>query len=434
MVEKSITSNNNSHSKVNKRIVLLTYGSRGDVEPFVALGLRLLQEGYEIRLIAPVPFKAFAESYGIEFVAINSDPDELGQLFANQAGKNWFKMIKSMAEHVKPITIDAFQTIKNSTQDADLIIHSFLMTDAGRTIAQKQGIPDISAQLFPVFMSTGEFAPVALPDLPFGKNYRKSMHNLNTFMFKNSARFMLKRLKKTTPELPDLAPWPFSEPLQQQPPILFAYSEQVLPKPNDWPSNAFVTGYWQLPIPADWSPPAELVSFIQEGDPPIFFSPGSMQSEKSNELLAKVIQAASNMNKRIIVGVSPEVVPSELLSEDVFCVKGIPYRWLFPQMSFVIHHGGAGTTGTAVTAGIPNSAIPFSVDQTFWAKRLTKLNVGPQFPSLNKLSIEKLEELILDGVNNSDYKKQAEKIAEKIKAEDGITSAIEIIKQKIEII
>lgn len=429
MVEKSIFSLNHDQINQGKRIVLLTYGSRGDVEPFIALGTRLLQIGYEVRLIAPVPFMSFAESYGIEFVPINSDPDELGKLFANQAGKNWFKMIKSMADHVKPIAIDTFQTIRNSTQDADLIIHSFLMTDAGRTISQKQGIPDISAQLFPVFMSTGEFAPVALPDLPLGNSYRIGMHKLNTFMFQSSARFMFKRLKKTSPELPDLAPWPFSEPIQKQPPILFAYSEHVLPKPNDWPSNAFVTGYWQLPIPSDWVPPTDLITFITHGEPPIFFSPGSMQSKKSDELLTKVLHAARNINKRIIVGVSSEVVSPELLGKDVFCVRGIPYRWLFPQMSFVMHHGGAGTTGTAVTAGIPNSAIPFSVDQTFWARRLNKLGVGPQFPSLNKLSIDKLEELIIDGVNNIEYKKQAENIAEKIKTEDGIASAIKIINQ-----
>jgi len=104
----------------------------------------------------------------------------LGQLFANQAGKNWFKMIISMADHGMPIAINTFQTINKYTQDADLIVHSFLMTDAGHTIAQKLRIPDISAQLFPVFLSTGEFAPVALPDLPLGKYYRISMHKRNS--------------------------------------------------------------------------------------------------------------------------------------------------------------------------------------------------------------------------------------------------------------
>jgi hypothetical protein len=104
----------------------------------------------------------------------------LGQLFANQAGKNWFKMIKSMVDHLMPIAIIAFQTINKYTQDGDIIVHSFLMTDAEHTIAQKLGIPDISAQLFPVFLSTGEFAPVALPDLPLGKYYRSSMHKRNS--------------------------------------------------------------------------------------------------------------------------------------------------------------------------------------------------------------------------------------------------------------
>ena len=414
-----------------KRIVMLTYGSRGDVEPFVALGLRLMNEGFLVRLIAPKTFRQLVETTGIEFIPIDSNPDELGQLFANSAGSNWFKMIKSMADHVMPIAREAFQTIVNSVDEADLIMHSFLMTDAGHTLAEKLDIPEISVQLFPVFLSTGEFPPVALPDLPFGKLYRKAMHNLNTVMFRNSARFMYKRLQKTSSELPHLASWPFSGPVENQPPILFAYSNHVLPKPDDWPSNAHVTGYWQMPLANDWDPPKRLNDFIQEGDAPIFFSPGSMQSDKSNALLEMVIQAARNVKKRIVLGVSPDVVSDELKNLDLICAKGVPHTWLFPKMSYILHHGGAGTSGTAVAAGIPNSAIPFSLDQTFWAKRLSQLGVGPAAPPTKKLTIHAIEQMILDATKNEKYSNQAKLIAEKMKSEDGISTTIAIIKDLV---
>lgn len=429
MVENANIALSLVHTNNNKRIVMLTYGSRGDVEPFIALGKQLNHEGFSVRLVAPKPFKSMGEKAGIEFISIESDPDELGQMFANQAGKNWFKMIKSMADHVMPIARNAFQTIVDSVNDADLIMHSFLMTDAGHTLARKLDIPEISVQLFPVFMSTGEFPPVALPDLPLGRIYRKSMHNLNTLMFRNSARFMYKRLQKSSPELPNLAEWLFSGPVEQQPPILFAYSNHVVPKPGDWPINAHVTGYWQMPIPEDWSSPKTLIDFIEDYDPPIFFSPGSMQSERSTALLEMVIKAARNLKKRIVVGVSSELIPEDLKGKDLINAPGIPHAWLFPQMSYVLHHGGAGTTGSAVTSGVPNTAIPFSLDQTFWATRLFQLGVGPAAPTSRKISINELERLIREATINAGYTLQAKAIAEKISMEDGINSAITTIKK-----
>jgi sterol 3beta-glucosyltransferase len=417
--------------KNKKQIVMLTYGSRGDVEPFVALGLRLITEGFIVRLIAPKPFKPLVESTGIEFIPIDSDPDELGQLFANSAGSNWFKMIKNMADHLMPIAREAFQTIVNSVDDADLIMHSFLMTDAGHTLALKLNIPEISVQLFPVFLSTREFPPVALPDIPFGKFYRKGMHHLNTVMFRNSARFMYKRLQKTSSDLPDLTTWPFSGPFEDQPPILFAYSIHVLPKPDDWPSNSHVTGYWQMPLGNGWEPPKSLNDFIKEGKPPIFFSPGSMQSDKSNALLEMVILATRNVKQRIVLGVSPDTISDELTGRDIICAKGVPHAWLFPKMSYILHHGGAGTSGTAVASGVPNSATPFSLDQSFWAKRLSQLGVGPAAPATKKLTIPTLEQLILDATENDKYSKQAKFIAEKMQSKVGISTTIAIIQNLI---
>jgi len=395
-----------------KRIVILTYGSRGDVEPFVALGHRLMLEGYSVCLVAPKPFVAFANEYGLEFSAIESDPDELGQMFANQAGINWFKMISSMAQHVMPIARDAFRTIKTAAQDADMIIHSFLLTDAGHTLAVQQGIPEISAQFFPVFLPTGDFPAVALPDLPLGKLYRRGLHSINTTMFRNSARFMFKRLRQISPELPELAPWPFSGPVENQPPILFAYSQYVLPHPDDWPSD--------------------LAIFLSEGPAPIYFGPGSMRSEKLHLLLEMVITAARKLEKRVVLGVSSEDIPAPLKGKDIISAKGVPHRWLFPQMSYIMHHGGAGTSGAAVASGVPNSGIPFSVDQTFWAKRLYQLGVGPSAPTAKKITVEDVERMMRDGTKNPDYRIRTEQIKEKITKEDGIGAAIRIISDQFQ--
>ena len=97
-------------------------------------------------------------------------------------------------------------------------------------------------------------------------------------------------------------------------------------------------------------------------------------------------------------------------------------------MHYIMHHGGSGTTGAAVSVGVPNSAIPFSLDQFFWAKRLSLLGVGPKFPPFKELTIDRIEKLIMDGIENETYLQRSKEIAQKIIAEDGLSYATNVIK------
>ncbi|MBE0688281.1 MAG: glycosyltransferase family 1 protein [Anaerolineaceae bacterium] len=409
--------------------MILTYGTRGDVEPFVALGVGLIQVGYSVRLVGPQAFSALVEDHGLEFQAIQSNSEELGQVLADRAGRNWIKMITRMTEHVFPLAKSALGVIEHASIGADLIIHSFLMTDAGHIMAKKLGIPDISAQFFPVFLPTKEFPAVGLPDLPFGKLYRFGSHALSTATFRYGPRIIYKRLKKSAPELPDLAPWLLTGPVEDQTPILFAYSRFVLPFPENWPKNAHITGYWQLPVPSGWEPPADLVNFLENGTPPIYFSPGSMQSKKASQLLNLVIRAAVKSGVRVVLGVSPAEIPEEMQGENVICANDVPHAWLFPRVAFILHHGGAGTCGSALSAGVPNTAIPYSVDQFFWAKRLAQAGVGPSAPDARHLTEKDLTELIQDGIGNPKYRGKAINLVQKIRQEDGLSNALDIIQK-----
>lgn len=414
-----------------KRIVILTYGTRGDVEPFVALGVRLIQVGFSVCLVGPEAFSAFVEDHGLEFQGIQSNSEELGHILADKAGRNWIKMITSMTKHVVPLAKKALGVIEQASNRADLIIHSFLMTDAGHTMGKKLGIPDISVQFFPIFLQTREFPAVGFPDHPLGKVYRLGSHRLSTAIFRYGPRLIYNKLKKSAPELPDLAPWLLTGAVEDQTPILFAYSRYILPLPEYWPKNAHITGYWQLPPPSGWEPPAELVNFLDNGTPPIYFGPGSMQSKKSSQLLNLVIKAAKKSGIRVVLGISPDEIPIEMQGENVICANDIPHAWLFPRMSFILHHGGAGTSGAALSAGVPNTAIPFSVDQFFWAKRLSKLSVGPSAPPNNRWTEKNISDLIDKGMSDPVYKEKVVNLSKKINSENGVENAIRIIQNII---
>lgn len=416
----------------NRRIVFLTYGSRGDVEPFVALGVRLTAAGYAVRVVAPAPFAPFVEAHDLEFVPIDGDPDQLAQMFADRAGSSWPRMIAGMIRHVLPLASAAFRTLNQATHDADLIIHSFLMTDAGHTLARMRNVPDISAQFFPVFLSTSAFPGVALPDLPLGGGYRRATHALNTIMFRVGARVLYRMLRTKTPDLPRLAPWMFADATGPQTQILFAYSPHILPMPAEWPAYAHVTGYWQLGTPPGWDPPDALNRFLEAGPPPVYFGPGSMKTESLPVLLRTVVAAVRACGQRAVLSVPARWISEEWNGTDVISAEGIPHTWLFPRMRYILHHGGAGTTGAAAASGIPNTAIPFSADQAFWAQRIRRLGIGPPAPSIRDIHPDQLEALIMEAISNPAYRDRASRLGEQIRKEDGIGAALRVIESRLQ--
>lgn len=410
-----------------KRIALLTYGSRGDVEPFMALGAGLIRAGHSVCLAAPAAFADFVQSYGLEFEPISGDPDQLARAFADRAGLNWLRMVKSMIDHVVPIARDAVKSIERASRDADLIVHSFLLIHAGHTLARNRGVPSVSAQLFPVFIPTKAFPAVAMPDLPLGGFYRQATHAFNTAIVRYGSPLLYRSLFGSLPELPKLASWPFQQPVDKNVSILFAYSPQVLPKPDDWPDYARVTGYWQLPPPEGWQPPDGLIRFLEAGPPPVFFSPGSMRSEQSTRLMNLFIEAAKIYGQRLCLGAARDAGSSRLDDANAISVSGVPHAWLFPQMRHIFHHGGAGTTGAAAAAGVPQTAIPFSADQAFWARHVHQLGLGPSAAPARRLTAGGIEAIISEAVANPAYARKAQALGAEIRKEDGVATAVRII-------
>jgi sterol 3beta-glucosyltransferase len=413
------------------RIAMLTYGSRGDVEPFLALGVGLRRAGYSLRLAGPAPFAPLAELHGLEFEPIEGSPDDLTRAFADRAGLSWPRMIVRMSQHVLPLAEAAFRAVERAAQDADLIIHSFLMTDAGHTLARSRGVPDVSAQFFPIFLPTSAFSAVGLPDLPLGAAYRRATHALNTAVFRYGARLLYRWVRASARDLPDLAPWPFGDTDGGPTPILLAYSPHILARPPEWPSWAHVTGYWQLPLQASWEPPDALVQFLESGPAPLYFGPGSVRTENLRRLLRTMVTAVRAHGQRLVLGVSPRALDAELEGEDVFAVEGIPHRWLFPRMRYILHHGGAGTTGAAARAGVASTAVPFSADQAFWARQIHQLGLGPAAPPARKLTPDRLEAVLQEALANPDYARRARVLGEKLDREDGVASALQVIQAQL---
>lgn len=410
-------------------VTLVTYGSRGDVEPFVALGRGFLRAGDEVRLVAPERFESMAAARGIDFLGLPGDPDRLVQDLVELAGRNPLRMVSSVSRFVLPLAARVFDQVRTACTGTEVIIHSFLLTQAGHEVARELGIPDVSAQFFPIFSTTAEFPAVAFPNLPLGRPYRRLSHVVTTQTFRQGGRILYWWVRRTNPHLPRLHGWPFSRNNGRRPPVLYAFSPHVVPQPRDWPGDAHITGYWFLDDNGNWQPPRGLLDFLDAGPRPIAIGLGSTVTQKPDDITRTVLRALDLTGQRgVLVG---KEWSQEDLSADVFTLVSAPYGWLFPRMSAVVHHGGAGTTGVGLRAGVPNVVVPFTSDQPFWGRRVFDLGAGPRPIPAQRLSAEKLAAAIEISVTDDSMRSCARELGERIAAEDGISQAVALVRRQV---
>jgi sterol 3beta-glucosyltransferase len=185
-----------------------------------------------------------------------------------------------------------------------------------------------------------------------------------------------------------------------------------------------ITGYWFLdPAPA-WRPPADLEQFIAAGPPPAYIGFGSMQGSISSQAMQESIQALARLGIRAVLALPESMRPSITIPPAMMRVGDVPHGWLFPRMSVIVHHGGAGTTGAALRAGRPSVVVPLTADQGFWARRAHRLGVSPPPLNARGLTARALAAAIRSATGDQAIQRRAMEIKERIVAEDGVACAV----------
>jgi sterol 3beta-glucosyltransferase len=414
-----------------RRIALLTYGTRGDVEPFIALAAGLQRAGFSPQLAAPGVFEPLAQERRVEFHPLPGDPVQLAKDLVALAGTSWPRIVATVSRFVAPLGVRVSRLATECAAGADLIVHSFLMTQTGHELALRQGIPSVSAHLFPVFAPTSAFPAVVFPDLPLGGLYRRLTHLFVTQVFWQGSRLLYNGVRRAEPDLPPLSGWPFSGPRTMRPWILFAFSRHVVPPPADWSGIAEVTGYWPLAARKGWNPPIDLERFLAAGPPPIYIGLGSGGEAAGAAWMDAARAALAGCGLRGILDLGSGNVRPDDLPETLCAVKDIPHAWLFARVAAVVHHGGAGTTGAGLTAGRPTVVVPTTSDQPFWGRRVRALGVGPKPIPVRRLTARDLAQAISAVATDAAMKRQADDLGEHIRSEDGIGAAVERIARML---
>ncbi len=411
------------------KITILAIGSEGDVRYLLALGKGLLAEGYKINFASHHFVEARVREQKFEFSLIQANPGEVLNSGAGQIAMAHGRVLDFMRS-LQPLVFQAGTDSWAACQGTDAIIYSPLAWLFGADIGDKLGVPNIAAFAQPV-EPTRAFPSWIVTQKQLGETLNRLTYMVTHALMWWPVRTVVNQWRREQLNLPPHGlDWHHA--YHQRPnPVLYAFSPQVVSRPADWGDHIFITGYWFFDEGAAWQPPADLANFLAAGSPPVYIGFSSIIDRNPQETTTLILKALEIANVRGLVATGWGGISKQDMPATVFNLNYVPHDWLFPRMAAAVHHGGAGTTGAALRAGIPSVIIPHMNDQPYWGKRAADLGAGPLPIQRKQLTAERLAAAISQAVNDQQIRQRAAAIGECIRAEDGVSEALRVIKRYI---
>ncbi|KAF0645288.1 hypothetical protein FPSE5266_00805 [Fusarium pseudograminearum] len=439
-------------------VVVQIVGSRGDVQPFVALA-KVLKDtyGHRVRIATHPTFRTFVEENGLEFFNIGGDPAELmafmvkhpglmpgfdaitsGEITKRRKGIEeilmgcWRSCIEggdglgpAPKPHASNAPLDVSLVSGNSGQEpfvADAIIAN-PPSFAHVHIAEKLGIP--VHMMFTMPWSPTRAFPHPLANIQ-SSNTDDVMTNYMSYTLVEMMTWqglgdVINRFRKKALDLPPLS-------LIWAPGLLsrlkiswtYCWSPALIPKPNDWGRHIDISGFYFLNLASSYTPDPELAAFLRDGPPPVYIGFGSIVVDDPNAMTEMIFEAVRLSGVRALVSKGWGGLGADDLGkpDGVYMLGNVPHDWLFEHVSCVVHHGGAGTTAAGIKAGKPTLVVPFFGDQPFWGAMIARAKAGPDPIPYKQLTAEKLAEAIKFCVKPETLE-QAKAMGQKIREEKG---------------
>ncbi|MDJ0588568.1 MAG: glycosyltransferase [Pleurocapsa sp. MO_226.B13] len=415
------------------KIAIWTLGTRGDVQPLVALALGLKNIGYEPLVISAKNYQEFVEGFALEYCPLEVDMRQIIQTEEAQKMARSDNPLKFFTSHLgktgklKQLGLAIQEEIWQACLNCDAIIWHPGMSN-GYFMAKELRIPSIMASPFPLSPTKDYPAIVFYNGLRLGKLYNLISHFVFERGFWLLSRSAVREFWQNKSQNNPVSLTPASQ-LQAKSgmPIIYGYSEHLFSRPSEWSDNIHITGSWTLEEP-QWTAPLDLINFIESGKPPLYVGFGSIKDlKKFQETIEIVLKALELSNQRAVIAMGWNSLDlNQTLPKNVFLIDKAPHTWLFPKMAAVIHHGGAGTTAAGLSAGKPTIIIPHAADQPAWGRRVYELGVGSKPIFKTELTAERLAGAIAFALEPQVVAK-ASKLGEKLRKEDGVDRAVRII-------
>ena len=389
------------------RAVVTSFGSTGDIVPFVALARELQQQGHRPVLALSPHLSNVAERYGLEFFPIGPNLREAQRAInlVDVAGPREMESIDerwSLIAQIESALPRAIEDLRIACRDADVLV-SGNDQPASKIVHEITGTPFVSVQV-------------------------------EHFGLEPSARQVQMAASVYDPFLIEMGLTPLSDRLDKHARssqlVLFAMSHHICPPPRDWPKHYHMTGFFFLDD-KDVEPAPELVEFLTAGEPPVVISFGSMLHKDKSAMDQILLEAIRLSGYRAIIQQGWSGLAACDLPPDVYSADYISHSWLFPRAACVVHHGGAGTLAAAIRAGVPSVIVPHKYDQPLWARDAHSLGYTvPPIP-LSNVSADRLAVGIAMTLATPRFHEAAVKWSEQIKAECGTRKAVRLIEQLV---
>lgn len=372
------------------KITCLTIGSRGDVQPYIALCKGLLAEGHRPKIATHAEFEPWIRKHGIDFAPVDGDPAELMRICVEN-GMFTYSFLREASLKFRGWIDDLLSSAWTSCQGSDLLIES-PSAMAGIHIAEALRIPYFRGFTMPWTRTRAYPHAFAVPENRMGGAYNYMTYVMFDNIFWKAIAGQVNRWRNN--EL-GLKATNLDKLQQNKVPFLYNYSPSVVPPPLDYPDWIRITGYWFLNEGSDWTPPTDLLDFIRraraDGKKIVYIGFGSIVVSDPAALTRTVIESVQKADVRCILskgwsdrlGDPANAKVETPLPPEIHEIQPAPHDWLFSQIDAAAHHGGAGTTGASLRAGVPTIVKPFFGDQFFFGSRVEDLGVGICMKKLN---------------------------------------------------
>lgn len=453
-------------------VVIQVVGSRGDVQPFVALG-KVLKEryGHRVRLATHPNFKDFITENGLEFFSIGGDPQALMAFMVKNPGLmpgfdslragDVGKRRKEVAQYLKGCWRSCFETgdgygpeasddtiedwTSHQPTEEDYLNKPFVAdciianppSFAHVHCAEKLGIP--LHIMFTMPYSPTQAFPHPLANIQ-SSDADTHLTNYISYALIDMLTWqglgdIINRFRQRSLGLDEISlVWAPGMLQRLRIPHTYCWSPALIPKPKDWGPSISISGFYFLDLAKNYTPDPDLKAFLDAGPPPVYIGFGSIVLDDPNGMTKLIFEAAKKSGQRALVSKGWGGVGADELGkpDSVYMLGNVPHDWLFKHVSCVVHHGGAGTTAAGITAGRPTVVVPFFGDQPFWGAMVARAGAGPDPIPHKQLTSDNLADAIKMCLEPSSLEK-AQELATKIAQESGSEKGAQSFHQFLEV-
>ncbi|KAJ5298272.1 uncharacterized protein N7443_006392 [Penicillium atrosanguineum] len=425
-------------------IVIQVVGSRGDIQPFVALGIALKEAGHRVRVATHETFRSFILEVGLEFFNIGGDPRKLMAYMVKNPGLlpsmetirkgSISEKREDMREILQGCWRSCFLPDENDDPAATPFLANAIIANppsfAHVHCAEKLGIP--LHLMFTMPWSPTQAFPHPLANIQSSSLGEKITNYLSYMLLEEliweGLGYTINSFRRKTLGLPQID--------RSSGPNLVARlgipSPALIPKPDDWGARISVSGFYFLPPAVDYIPPTTLQAFLDAGRPPIYIGFGSIVVDDPKYLTELLLEAVRLAGVRAVLSTGWSGLGDIKMPPEVLTVADCPHNWIFERVSCVVHHGGAGTTAAAIAAGKPSVVVPFFGDQPFWGNMIARVGAGSEPIPFKKLTAEKLADAIGFALR-CNVRKMSRSIGDVINDEDGVQAGVRSFHQQLDL-